>query len=112
MEIKHLTGCLEKAFKIGCFRFHSLTAFEDRDVDLHPLTLRGSKIIEYKEPHYAGASFARCKFSILGEVLPLNRSLTLMIANLLVDLVLKKICNRLVLSCLEAPYSIGGASSL
>ena len=30
----------------------------------------------------------RCSFSILGEVLPLNKSLTLMIADLLVDLVL------------------------
>ena len=45
--------------------------------------------MEYKEPHYdACASFARYSFSILGEVLSLNRSLTLMIANLLVDLVL------------------------
>jgi hypothetical protein len=47
--------------------------------------------MEYKEPHYdAGASFARCSFSILSEVLPLNRSLTLMIVDLLVDLVLTK----------------------
>jgi hypothetical protein len=69
--------------------------------------------MEYKEPHGdVGASFARCSFSILGEVLPLNRSLTLMITDLLIDFVLKKICNRLVLSCSGAPYSIGGASSL
>ena len=26
MEIKHLTGCLKKAFKIGCFRFHNLAS--------------------------------------------------------------------------------------
>jgi hypothetical protein len=26
MERKHLIGCLEKAFKIGCFRFHNLAA--------------------------------------------------------------------------------------
>ena len=45
--------------------------------------------MEYKAPHRdAGASFARCSFSILCEVLPLNRSLTLMIADLLIDLVL------------------------
>ena len=45
--------------------------------------------MEYKEPHRdVGASFARCSFSILGEVLPLNRCLTLIIADLLVDLVL------------------------
>ena len=45
--------------------------------------------MEFKEPHLdAGTSFARCSFSILGEVLPLNRSLTLMITDLHVDLVL------------------------
>ena len=32
--------------------------------------------------------------------------------DLLVDIVLKKICNHLVLSYLGAPYPIGGASSL
>jgi hypothetical protein len=26
MEVKHLTGCLEKAFKIGCFRFHNFAS--------------------------------------------------------------------------------------
>jgi hypothetical protein len=89
MEIKHLTGCLEKAFKIGCFRFHNLATFEDQDVDLHPLILRGSKIMEYKAPHEdASVSFVRCCFSILCEVLLLNRSLTLMIVDLLADLVL------------------------
>jgi hypothetical protein len=51
MEIKHLIGCLEKALKIGCFRFYNLAAFEDRDADLHPSILRGSKIMEYKAPH-------------------------------------------------------------
>ena len=46
--------------------------------------------MEYKAPHRdAGASFARCS-SILYDVLPLNRSLTLMITDLLVDLVLTK----------------------
>ena len=51
MEIKHLTGYLEKAFKIGCFRFHNLAAFEVQDADLHPSILRGSKIMEYKKPY-------------------------------------------------------------
>jgi hypothetical protein len=51
MEIKHLTGCLEKAFKIGCFKFHNLAPFEDRDTDLYPSTLGGRKIMEYKAPH-------------------------------------------------------------
>ena len=51
MEIKHLTGCLEKTFKIGCFRFHNLAPFEDQDADMHPSTLGGRKIMEYKAPH-------------------------------------------------------------
>jgi hypothetical protein len=82
-NIKNLTERCS-FFKIGCFRFHNLCTSEDRDADLHPSTLGGGKIMEYKATHWDdGASFTRCSFSILCEVLPLNRSLTLMIADFL-----------------------------